>query len=147
MKRVLHVLGWCVFLGVLLIAVGVIHSTAKGHITWLFRVNGTVTVNGQKTDGYLHANTKRTFLFVTRTDGGRPETYLVPLQGPDWVVDCGKWHPIRFFPIPIGDVDPPCSGYDIPNGVKDAPTSSTLVTSRRSVEFSTVSGKKIKAQW
>ena len=146
MTRALRRLGWYVFLGVLLIAIGVVYSTARGYSTWVFHVNGTVIVNGQKTDGYLHTNRKRTFLFVTRTDEGRPETYLVPLQGSDWIVDCGTWHPIRFLPVPIGDLNPPCSEYDVPTGVRDAPTS-TLTKSRRSVEFSTVSGKKIKAEW
>jgi hypothetical protein len=146
MRVGLRVLGWLVLLGLLLIAFAITYSTATGHMTWCFRVKGTVRVNSQETNGYLHANTKRTFLFVTRTDMGSPETYLVPLQGSDWVVDCGKWHPIRFFPIAISDVNPPCSGYDIPMGVRDAPTSPALIA-RRSVEFTAASGKKIKAEW
>ena len=147
MRKLLRVLGWIVCLCVLLIAIGLVYATARGHLAWCFRVNGVVTVNGVKTRGYLHANTKRTFLFLTRTDEGQPETYLVPLQGSDWIIDCGNWHPVRFLPIPIRDVNPPCSGYDIPTGVKDAPANSGLITSRRSLEFLTVSGKKIKAEW
>jgi hypothetical protein len=147
MRKLLRVLGWIVFLCVFLIAFAIVYSTAKGYTTWCFRVNGVVTVNGIKTSGYLHANTKRTFLFLTRTDEGRPETYLVPLQRSDWIIDCGNWHPIRFLPLPIGDVNPPCSGYDTPTGVRDPPANLAVATSRRSVEFYTASGKKIKAEW
>ena len=145
MKAVLRLIGWIVSLGVLLIATAVTYSTVKGRLTWFFRVNGSVLVNGQKTKGYLHANTTKTVLLVTRTDSGSPETYLVPLQGSAWIIDCGHWHPIRFLPVPIGDVNPPCSGYDTPTG--DWPMSPARIPSRRSVEFSTASGKKIKAEW
>lgn len=147
MKRLLRVLGWIIFLGVLLVVGVVVYSTAKGHLTWFFRVNGAVTVNGESTSGYMHANTKRTVLLVTRTDNETPETYLVPLQDSGWIVDCGKWHPFRFLPVPIRDVNPPCSGYDTPTGVRDAPNSFAAITSRRSVEFTTASGKRIKAEW
>jgi hypothetical protein len=147
MKKLLRLLGWIVFLGLLVIAIGLGYSTAKGHSVWCFRVNGVVTVNGIRSNGYLHANTKRTFLFLTRMDENSPETYLVPLQGSDWIIDCGNWHPIRFMPVPMRDIDPPCSNYDTPSGVKDPPESRTLITSRRSVEFSTASGKKIRAEW
>jgi hypothetical protein len=146
MRRLLRILGWIVCLAVLLIAINLAYSTAKG-LAWCFRVDGVVIVNGTKTGGYLHANTKRTFLFLTRTDGDQPETYLVPLQNSDWIIDCGTWHPIRFLPVPIRDANPPCSGYDIPVGVRDAPANSTLIRSRRSLEFITVSGKRIKAEW
>lgn len=147
MRKGFVVLGRLIILTTVLGAVAVVYSTAKGHTIWFFRVNGWVTVDGRQTSGYMHANTKRTALLVTRTDHGRPETYLVPLQDSDFIVDCGNWHPIRFFPVAVGDVNPPCSGYDTPVGVRDAPAYRSLITSRRSVEFSTASGKKVKAQW
>lgn len=110
-------------------------------------MNGEVVVDGQTNWGYLHANTNHTILLVTRTDTSRPETYLVPVGDNEMIIDCGDWHPIRFLPIPVGNVNPPCSGYDVPTKFTDAPTSRTRITSRRSVEFTTASGKTIKAEW
>jgi hypothetical protein len=147
MKKLLRIFGWLV-LAVVTAAISLLlYSTTKGHTSWFLRVNGVVTVDGQKTNGYLHANTNRTLLLVTRTDLGRPETYLVPVRANEMIIDCGDWHPIRFLPVPIGDLNPPCSGYDTPTGVKDGPKSWSVVTSRRSVEFYTTSGKKIRAEW
>lgn len=146
MKRLLRVLIWIVCVGILLTAAILVYSTAKGYTKWYFRVNGVVQVDG-RTNGYLHANSERTLLLVTRTDGVRPETYLVPLRDSEMIVDCGAWHPIRFLPTPVGDINPPCSGYDTPTRFMDAPASWSRRTSPRSVEFSTASGKKIKAEW
>lgn len=145
MKKLLRTLGWILFAGLLLAAGLIILASAKGYITWYFRVNGIVTVDGKKA-GYLHANTDRTILLITRTDGGRPETYLVPIASSKAILDCGHWHPVRFLPIAIGDLNPPCWFSD-PKAVMDAPVASTLVSSRRSVAFSTVSRKKVKAEW
>lgn len=147
MKKVFGILGQLMLMAAVFGVVAVLYSTAKGHTIWFFRVSGSVSVDGHETSGYMHANTKRTALLITRTDEGRPETYLVPVQGSDWIVDCGNWHPIRFLPVPIRDGNPPCSGYDTPVGVRDAPKFRSLITSRRSIEFSTASGKKVKAEW
>ena len=147
MKKLLHVLGWTLLVAVVLIAFAVAYSTAKGHLAWFFRVNGEVVVDGQTNRGYLHANPNHTILLVTRTDSGRLETYLVPVGDNEMIIDCGDWHPIRFLPIPVSDVNPPCSGYDTPTKFTDAPTSRTRIRSRRSVEFTTASGKTIKAEW
>jgi len=147
MKKLFRVFGWLGLATIALAIFALLYSTMKGYTTWYLRVDGVVTVDGQKTTGYLHANTNRTLLLVTRTDQGQPETYLVPLRNNEMIIDCGNWHPIRFLPLPIGDVNPPCSGYDVPTGVRDGPRSGTVVTSRRSVEFSTSSGRKIKAEW
>ncbi len=134
---------------VLLLAVGsIIYSTWRGYIGWYFRVDGQVLVNGQKTTGYLHANTDKTILLVTRTDDSRPETYLVALGPKKTVFDCGEWHPMRFLPFPVGDVNPPCTIFTVdPAKVHDPPTNATLKTGRNFVEFSTSSGKKVRAQW
>ena len=152
MKRLLRVLGWFVLISILLVIVSLAYSTASGHLTWFFRVDGVLTVDGIKTSGYLHANTKRTFVFLTRTDGSRPETYLVSILVQenvriDSVSDCGNWYPPRFLPFPMGrDDNPPCFLPD-PSTVMDGPVRSTLINSRRSIEFSTKSGKKVKAEW
>ena len=145
MKKLLRTLGWILFAGLMLATSAIVYSTARGYMTWYFRVNGSVTVNGEKA-GYLHANTQRTVLLITRTDGSRPETYLVPIASSKSILDCGHWRPVRFLPIAIGDLNPPCWFSD-PKAVMDAPVASTLVSSRRSVAFSTVSGKKVKAEW
>jgi len=152
MKTPLDILGALVVV-VVLVAVSITafaiwDSVAKGYTTWYFRVNGRVTVDGHKTTGYMHANTQRTVLLLTRTDGRRPETYLVSLGDEKAILDCGKWHPTRFLPFPIGHVNPPCSIFTVePADVADAPVSATLVRERRSIEFSTASGKKVKAEW
>jgi len=147
MRKLFGVLSRMMLVTAVFGVVASVYSTAKGYTIWFFRVSGSVTVDGHKTSGYMHANTKRMALLITRTDEGRPETYLVPLQGSHWIADCGNWHPIRFLPVPIGDLNPPCSGYDTPVGARDAPEYRSLITSRRSIEFSTASGKKVKAEW
>ncbi len=147
-KRLFQILGSVILVGFLLLAVAMVYSTSKGYMRWYFRVSGRVTVDGNATSGYLHANTQRTLLMLTRTDASRPETYLVTLEGDQAVIDCGQWHPIRFIPFPVGHLNPPCSVFTVePTKVADAPVSKTLVRRRQSVEFSTSSGKKIKAEW
>ena len=147
-KKLFQILGSVAFMGILLIAGAVIYSTVKGYTTWYFRVNGKITVDGHSTSGYMHANTQRTLLLLTRTDQVQPETYLVALEHGKGIVDCGQWHPIRFIPFPIGDVNPPCSAFVVdPATVLDAPLTKSLVLRRRSVEFSTSSGRKIIAEW
>ena len=80
MKRLFQFLGSVILLGVLVLAGAIVYSTAKGYTTWYFRVNGQVTVDGQRTTGYMHANTQRTLLLLTRTDQTRRETYLITLR-------------------------------------------------------------------
>jgi hypothetical protein len=147
MKKLLRVIGWILSVFLVFIAFAMAYSTAKGYMTWYFRMRGVVTVDGRKTNGYLHANTARTALMITRTDGSEPETYLLTVKDRGTIIDCGDWHPIRFLPAPIGDLSPPCSVFTNPASIKDGPRSSVVVTSRRSVEFSTASNKRVKAEW
>src|SRR5262249_11698670 len=147
MKKLLRIAAWLLFAVLLLGASSLLYSTMRGYTSWFFRVNGTVTVDGRQTSGYLHANSQHTFLLVTRSDESEPETYLIPVDLQTTVSDCGKWHPIRFFPMPIGDLNPPCSVFTDPSQIRDAPIQSTLIRRRNSVEFSTSSGKKIRAEW
>lgn len=132
---------------VLLIAISEVYSTYNGYTKWYFRVNGSVTIDGRQTTGYLHADTQKTVLLLTRTDEPRKETYLVPLQGSTKIIDCGDWNPLRFLPTAIGDMSPGCSFFTDPARVADAPIDSSLMLRRRSVEFRTASGKKVKAEW
>jgi len=152
MKTLLDILGSlvvvAVLIAVLIVAGAIWYSAAKGYTTWYFRVDGQVTVDGHETTGYMHANTQKTILLLTRTDDGRAETYLVSLGDEKAILDCGKWHPTRFLPFPIGHVNPPCSMFAVePADVADAPVSATLVRKQTSVEFTTASGKKVKAEW
>jgi hypothetical protein len=147
MKKLFSILFWFVFVGLIVAAAAMLYSTERGYMTWYFRVNGRVTVDGQPTSGYLHANTQKTILLLTRTDASRPETDLMPLDPHQPMLDCGEWHPIRFLPMAVGDLNPPCSGFTDPARVHDPPVGKTLVRAPRSVEFSTVSGRKIKGEW
>jgi hypothetical protein len=148
MKNFLRALGRMAVIAVLFMVASIVYSTWRGYIRWYFRVDGQVLVNGQKTTGYLHANTDKTILLLTRTDDSRPETYLVSLGPTKSVFDCGEWHPLRFLPFPIGDLSHPCSAFTIdPAKVHDPPTKTALAAGRNFIEFSTNSGKKVRAQW
>jgi len=148
LRKLIAIVGRLFLLTGVFLVVAIVYSTEKGYTIWYFRVNGTVTVDGRKTSGYMHANTQRNILLITRTDGSRSETYLVPVENDKLAFDCGDWHPIRFLPIPIGDLNPPCSGLNQkPGSVMDPLVGSTLVRARRSVEFTTESGKRVKAEW
>jgi hypothetical protein len=148
MEKLLHVLGQVLFVGIVLFAVAVVYSTMKGYMTWYFRVDGQVAVDGKKTSGYMHANTEQTVLLITRTDSKRLETYLVSAKEGPPIMDCGGWHPVRFLPFPVGRAGPPCAAVAAdPTKVADAPVVAGHVRSRRSIEFSTASGKRVKAAW
>jgi len=148
MRKLFRILSSLVFAIITLLAGAILYSTVKGYTTWYFRVNGQVTVDGRGTSGYMHVNTQRTLLLITRTDGTEPETYLVSIVGLMRISDCGEWHPIRFLPVPIGHLNQPCSVFTAdPTKVADAPVSATLAGGGGSIEFSTVSGKHVKAEW
>ena len=143
-KRLAKLLGSLWIVGAAVLIVLVVHSTNAGATQWFFRVNGQVSVNGHENSGYMHANTRRTFLLVTTTDGRKPETYVVPLISIKmW--DCGSWHPVRFLPAPMG----PWSSCNLPAdpAAVDAPLPKTLLCRQRSVEFMTASGRRVKAEW
>jgi hypothetical protein len=148
MKALLRILGVVISFAVVLLVISTVYVTATGRLTWYFRVNGVVSIDGQTTSGYMHANTQRTILLITRTDGKRPETYLVSVGDGKPISDCGDWRPIRFFPFPVGDVNPPCLLPPVdPAKVLDAPLPKTMLHDRRSIEFSTASGRRVKAEW
>src|SRR5580765_7363032 len=101
MRNLFRALGLIAFLALLVIVGSIAYSTWRGYTRWYFRVDGHVVVNGHETNGYMHANTDKTLLLVTRTDDSKPETYLVWLGPTKTVTDCGEWHPLRFLPVPI----------------------------------------------
>lgn len=152
MKSFLRALGRIAFLALMLAVGAIVYSTWRGYMRWYFRVDGQVLVNGHKTTGYLHANTDKTILLLTRTDDSRPETYLIFLGPKKTVFDCAEWHPLRFLPTPIGDLNPPCPVVTVDRindsaKFHDPPTTATATTGRNFIEFSTTSGKKVRAQW
>ena len=147
MKTVFRIAGSIALAGFFLGGFALLYSTVKGSTHWYFRANGQVFVDGRPTSGYLHANVDRTILLVTRTDGEKAETYLVPVADRAAIRDCGEWSPVRFIPNPVRDSNPLCSTSTDLAKIPDAPISSTLIREGRFVSFSTASGKKIKAQW
>lgn len=148
MKKILRTLGSVILATILTAVIAVVYSTVKGNTTWYFRVNGSVIVDGHPTGGYMHTNTQRTVLLITRTDGSRPQTYLVPLSGGKTIHDCGTWHPVRFLPIVEGELNPLCYSIDTqPSDMVDSPVGATLIRAGRSVQFMTASGKKVKAEF
>ncbi len=148
MKKVIRALGVILFVGLLFAVGSLAYSTWRGTINWYFRVNGQVVVNGRETSGYLHANSQKTILLLTRTDDSRPETYLISLGPTRTVFDCGDWHPLRFLPFPVGDVHLPCTAStNDPAKVRDPPAVATVTSGRNFIEFSTTSGTKVRGQW
>lgn len=147
MRKLTQILAALLSIGLAVVAVGLAYSTVKGYTTWYFRMSGVVTVDGHETSGYLHASADRTILLVTRTDGKKAETYLVPVAGRAAIWDCGEWTPVRFFPNPVGDLPSRCFAMTNSAKISDAPISSTLVREGRFVSFSTASGKNVKAEW
>jgi hypothetical protein len=148
MKKLFRALGGIVFLAFLFVS----YSTWRGYTRWYFRVNGQVVVNGRETTGYLHANTDKTILMLTRTDDSHPETYFISLGSEKAVFDCGGWHPLRFLPTALGDQNPPCPVIIVdpikdPAKFHDPPVRATLQRGARYIEFTTASGKKVRAQW
>ena len=147
MKKVFRTVGTIVLAALLLGGFALLYSTVMGSTTWYFRVNGQVLVDGRPTSGYMHANTERTALLITRTDGTKNETYVVPVADRAAILDCGNWSPIHFVPTPVKGANPPCFVSPDPASNSDPPVSKTLLRDRRSISFSTTSGKKVKAEW
>jgi hypothetical protein len=144
--------GVCVslLLVVILLAIPVTYSTARGYTQWWLMSGGHVVVNGVRS-GYLHKNWSRSAVIITRTDSERGQSYLVRISGEEFsqsMIYGSGWHAPRLPAFPIGDVNPPCIGFlddhDPPDA--DRPQLSTL-TAKGFVEFSTVQGKKVKATW
>jgi hypothetical protein len=148
-RRSLKAVGTVIFAFLLLIVVAVAYSTTHGYATWWLRVfNGNVAVDGVRS-GYLHRNSAHSAVIITRTDLSPAQSYLVGLSDRRWLIYCGEWHAPRFLAFPIGDVNPPCSGFRNSSDMQtaDNPVSSTLKTGPRFVEFQTVQGKKVTASW
>jgi hypothetical protein len=127
-------------------------STARGHTQWWLISGGRVAVDGVR-GGYLHTSWSRPFVVITRTDSTRAQSYLVRLSGSaefsEGITYCNNWHAPRLPAFPMGDVNPPCTGFlddpDTPDA--DRPLSKTLTARPGFVEFTTVRGKEVTAKW
>ncbi len=138
------------FLLILFVAGLVTYSTARGYTDWWLTANGHVEVDGVSS-GYLHEDWSHSSVLITRTDLKPHQSYLVHLSTTKSLAYCGDWHAPRMPLFPIGDLNPPCLGFDRDDDAKtqrgDFPISSTLLVKDRLVEFSTMQGRKVTASW
>jgi hypothetical protein len=146
-KTLLKLVGSLLLVFALLVAAGLTYSTEHGYMTWWFRSNASVSVNGVRS-GYLHHNWERSAVIITRVDVHPRQSYLVGLSRKD-VIHCGDWQAPQFPVFSLGDVNPPCSffssGSDAP--MADDALPSTLTARPGFVEFYTVKGMKVTASW
>jgi hypothetical protein len=143
-RTILLVLG----LITVLIAVPLVYSTTKGYTIWWFGEAGNVTVDAAP-NGFLHRSEKVNAIILTRTDTSPRQSYLIGLGKNRLVINCGGWSAPHFPIFAIGDVNPPCSVFtnDDNDSRSDRASNSTLFVRPNSVEFTTTSGKRIKASW
>ena len=136
---------------VILLAIPVTYSTARGYTQWWFMSSSHVAIDGVQ-GGYLHKNWSNSAVIITRTDSKRGQSYLVRISGEEVsqsMIYCGDWHAPRIPVFPIGDVNPPCMGFLVDSDPPDAdrPRVSTLTAKQGFVDFSTVQGKRVTATW
>jgi len=123
-------------------AMALAYSTSKGYTQWFFRVRrAVVTVNGMRSEGWLHRTRDGNGMFLTEHSSGRNTTYDLVFTGGGngYVLSCGAWVAPRWPAIPAGDVNPPCflmgsAGHGLTRGTN-------------SVSFTTLDGRKIQADW
>lgn len=152
MKTLAKGVGVTLLVFALFVAIPLTYSTARGYTQWWLISGGHIAVDGVR-GGYLHTNWPRPFVMITRTDIKRNQSYLVRLPGStkfsQGMTYCGDWHAPRLPAFPIGDLNPPCTGFlDNPDPPEaDRPLPSTLTARPGFVEFTTVQGKKVTATW
>ena len=133
------------FIAILLFAfaaMALAYSTSKGYTQWFFRVrHAVVTVNGMRSEGWLHRTRDGDGMFLTEHSSGRSATYDLVFSdsGNGYVLSCGTWVAPRWPAIPAGDLNPPCflmgsAGQELTRGTN-------------SVSFTTRDGRKIRADW
>jgi len=118
------------------------YSSANGYTSWFFRVrHPVITVNGIRTEGWLHRSRNGNGIFFTEHSSGRSVTYdlVFTASGNGHVLNCGTWVAPRWQAIPTGDLSPPCFflGY----------TGQDLTRGLNSVSFSTLDGRRLEAHW
>jgi len=144
MKRVVL----AIVLAIVAISTLSVYSTGRRYNTWWFRRMSTVRVNGIE-NGFMHRRWNNDVVIITRTDTAPHQSYLVVLSGDRFLIHCGDWSAPSFPIFPINHVNAPCSFFR--NGANDPKADNgivkTLIIQPQSVEFTTVSGKRIKASW
>ena len=123
-------------------AVALAYSTAKGYTSWFFRVrHPVITVNGIRSEGWLHRTRDGNGIFLTEHGSGRRVTYdlVFTESGSRYVFSCGTWVAPRWPAIPVGDLNPPCLvlGY----------AGHSLKRETNAVSFTTLDGRKLQAHW
>ena len=129
------------------VSVPFVYSTVRGYTEWWFWRKATVTIDGTF-HGFVHTLRNNSAAIITRTDTSPRQSYLVSLSGRGSLIHCGEWSAPRFPVFPIGDVNPPCLFSDgVGNPKADYGVPASLSVQSHAVEFTTVSGRKIKASW
>ena len=125
-----------------LAAMALAYSTATGYTSWFFRVrHPVITVNGIRSEGWLHRTRNGNVIFFTEHSPSRAVTYELVFadSGNGHVFSCGAWVAPRWPTIPMGDLNPPCFflGY----------AGQHLTRGSNSVSFSTLDGRRLEAHW
>ena len=108
-----------------------------------------VFCDGKPVTGWLHKGGKGKFLILTRTVGGKRESYWIrrPDDGGGSVQSCGDWTAPRFPLVAIGDVNPPCLPFAVPASTEPEPPERSPHFGERWVEFTGNDGGRIQATW
>ncbi len=116
----------------ILVVLAMAYSTARGYTVWFIKIpHAVITVNGRRTNGWLHEANNGNRIFITRSDSSKPETYdlVFAHDGDGRVLSCGVWVASRLPMIPIGDVNPPCFFEGLAgHGVTKGPRSLAFTT-------------------
>ena len=123
-------------------AMALAYSTWNGYTSWFFRVRHVVvTVNGARSEGWLHRTRDGNGIFFTEHSLGRSATYELVFtdSGHGYVLSCGAWVAPRWLAIPVGDVNPPCflmgsAGHHLTRGTN-------------SISFTTLDERNLRADW
>jgi hypothetical protein len=121
------------------------YSTFNGYLTWYWRnSDALVLVNGLP-NGYVHGSGD--FYFVTRTDVKKRSYRVWQLDdGSAGAALCGRWVAPDWIVFAIGDVNPPCSPFDVDEGGLTRPESpaSKPIVAKGTIRFTTRDGKQIQ---
>lgn len=129
-----------------------VYSAFDPYIVWYFAdYHARLTVDGKPAPGRVHRDRSGRAIFVTRSDGEKPRTYLIelPSQTSGHVLSCGSWVAPRFPAFAIGDVNPPCWIFSFPGDPNPPPVHlpANFVSGANFVEFTAYDGKRTRATW
>ena len=136
-----------------LFALVVIREAFFGYTAYFVIVPGArVYADGKPISGWLHRRKKGDRFIVTRSDSARHESFLFTLPNNErdgGVISCGQWAAPRFPLVAIGDVNPPCSGFDFGGDSKPRPKTPerNFRVGPRFLEFTADDGNRIRTSW